>query len=176
MERAVEASVLLRTPFERAVGILVGKAGLLLGAEVDLQLDVGRGSAVTQRVAITRSAPAVGDGSVDLPVSWRPVAREALVPSFRGTVRLVDVAPAAELRLVGSYRVPLGVVGRVGDAVVGHAAACRSLTTLVATIGARLDAEDAVAMTARWAPSERPLDLRDKPDVRSAAARRMTLS
>ena len=67
-----------------------------------------------------------------LPVAWQATGRERLFPTFDGELEASEADDGTRLRLHGTYTVPLGVIGRFGDGVVGWRLARRSLDALLA--------------------------------------------
>lgn len=150
--------------------ILDGAPEIVLGARVreagvgrrvfrtTVPAEVAAGTTVEQSVRLTLGSvqrEPSGD-SVSVGVSWEPVGLQRVLPSFTGDLR---IGPAegrgAALELRGTYRVPLGPVGRFGDSVVGHRVARRSLDRYVDRLAARLDHEAVrrgTASTVRPAP------------------------
>lgn len=68
------------------------------------------------RVHLGISAPRrLGDTSV-IPISWRPVANNSMLPSLDGDVEISPLGPdRAQLAISARYQPPLGWVGAIAD-------------------------------------------------------------
>lgn len=104
--------------------------------------------------------------SPELPRSWtmtiEPVRPSRFLPSFQGTIAVVDDGGRLVVRVSGAYEPPLGLVGAFGDGLVGFRLARSSLESFVLDIARRIDR--AVSSRALAAPSPvmtPDLDLRD---------------
>lgn len=106
---------------------------------------VGPGTTVEQAVTITfgplRSTE-VDENAVGL-FSWETIGFGRLLPSFCGDLAIdpVDGTNGSRLTVRGTYRAPLGRVGRFGDSVIGHRIARQSLTLYVERLAERIDRE-----------------------------------
>ena len=146
---------------DRVDELLHGDAGVLLGPgrRHDIRVGAWRGS-IAHEARIELTDP-VGDDD-EWRVTIEPEGARHLFPSFDGRLTVVDASDGgrARLRLAGTCRPPLGFVGAVGDAVVGHHLARRSLVDFLSTAAARcdraIDLRQDVRRPAPYAP-----DLRD---------------
>jgi hypothetical protein len=150
MDRWISARTSLGVPFERASEVLLADGGSLLppgppsdgdrdGAIVPLSVDV-RGRAIVRRdIAVTLGEPRSAEGETWLPIDWEPTSHSHLLPSFHGVVELVQGPERAELAITGTYHVPLGVVGRFGDGIVGRRIAHDSLRLFLEDMVEQLD-------------------------------------
>lgn len=135
---------------------------------MSVAVDLGHGTVVAQ--AVTVHAGRVrdrDDGGVAMHVRWEP-QRTHLLPSFEGELRVLPANGRRTLELDGAYDVPLGGLGRLGDAAAGHVVAQRSLDRFVVALGHHLDRvvdEHRPQGGMRGAP-ETP-DLRDRPRTRA---------
>ena len=174
MERWVTAKTAIGMPFEAASEVLVGDPAALLpdGHRVDpsrgpvVALSVGShsGAAVGQDVVLSLGAPCSAEGESWVPVEWEPVAHAQVLPSFRGVVELIDGPDGTELAISGTYDVPLGVVGRFGDGLVGRRVAEQSVRTLLEGMARQLRGRVADAIGhAAWKPAPYPIDLQERP-------------
>ncbi|MGK2948524.1 MAG: hypothetical protein ACSLFP_08110 [Acidimicrobiales bacterium] len=152
MEHAIEASVLLSEPMRHVQAALNEVPGILVGAEMGalgpggdpfdgvLAVEVGGTTQVQQRV-VGDLGPARSDpGGMTLPVRWEPAGHQHLLPAFAGTFEVTPQPPGTRLVLRGSYTVPLGPAGRLGDRVGGRRLAQRVVDHHLEAAGARLDA------------------------------------
>lgn len=165
MEQAIETSVILQAPVGRVRRVLAEDPGIVVAAagegtrrsrfQAVLSLDLGAGAAVQQEVIATVGPAAAAGGGFVLPLSWRPVGHERVFPSFVGEVVVSEARPGTVLVLRGTYTVPLGWVGRLGDAVAGRRLAHRVLTTHMDAVAQRLG--EAVARQAA-SVGEYPID------------------
>ena len=130
----------------------------LLGDEVGV--DLRHGPAIRQPVAIDLGAPVTAPGRAAWALGWQPRGHTVTLPAFEGTLEVVDSERGeADLRLTGSYRPPLGVVGIIVDGVIGHRVAEVSIEHFVAAAARRLD-RAAVQGSRPWHGPDRPADLR----------------
>ena len=151
MERAIEASTTVRAAHARAREILIDDPGSVLcetcSAEdrrarrfrAQLAVDIGGGASVHQEVEIHLGAPGP-DGGLTLPVSWRAIGHEGLYPTFEGALTASPDRAGTLLSLSGMYHLPLGTLGRFGDAVAGRKLARGSLAAFLEGVARRLDA------------------------------------
>ena len=171
MERWISVRTALTAPYERAVELLVRDARVLLPedhestdrARMELSVESDGGSGVRQAVDVTFGATCQVEGEVWIPVDWEPSAYSHLLPSFRGVIEVLDEADSAELSITGTYRVPLGFIGRFGDGIVGRRIAQQSLRRALADMAERLDAAaDAAVHDVAWHPAAYPVALREQ--------------
>jgi hypothetical protein len=107
----------------------------------ELRLTVG-GGAITRRVDAEVGSLDSGPASLRVPLKWQAFVHPSLFPVMNGELHISDVAGVhIELRLVGEYRAPLGVVGAVADAVAGRRVAEKSLRGFLAEVATRLRAK-----------------------------------
>ena len=74
-------------------------------------------------------------------VAWRATGHGRYLPRFSGQLKVLRDGSRTKLCLGGVYTVPLGVVGRLGDSVLGHRLAAQSLQTPIESVGARVERE-----------------------------------
>ena len=151
MERAIEASVRLAEPLRHVRTALTEQPGILVaadritggvdGSEFDsvLAVDIGDGTKVEQAVAGALGVLSWTGATLVLPVRWHPATHEHLLPSFAGAFELIGDPPGTRLTLGGTYTIPLGPAGRVGDRIAGHRLAQRVLDHHLDAVAARLD-------------------------------------
>jgi hypothetical protein len=153
MERSIEASTIVGVAFARARQVLLddpavvfselhtGRDSAVQTCRPELSVDLGAGASVHQEVTLEHGVPRPTDTGLVLPVTWHATGRERLLPTFRGELEVSDAGPGTCLRLTGIYTVPLGVVGRFGDGVLGRRLARGSLGALVTRLAGGLEAE-----------------------------------
>ena len=173
MERSLEASTAISIAFGRARKVLLADPGVVFGDtetvddrrarrfSADLAIGLGGGAEVRQQVTLQLGAPRSAGTELLVPLTWHPRGRQRWLPSFRGVLSASPDRRGTRLRVQGTYAVPLGVVGRLGDDVVGHRLARRSLGGLVDEFGRRLVSE----VRRTLGPVDRPRDL-DAIDLR----------
>ena len=144
MQRPIEASTWIGAGFAHgAVFRDAATAGALQHQRTRtvLGVDLGAGASVRQEVLLHLGAAQPTETGLGLPVAWQAAGRQRLFPTFTGELEASETDHGTRLRLHGIYTVPLGVIGRVGDGVVGWRAARRSLDALVARLGRQLEIE-----------------------------------
>jgi hypothetical protein len=143
MERWISVRTRLGASFERASEVLATDVGSLLPADgiASLAVEVAGRATVRQDVVVTFGDPRAAEGEAWVPIEWRPVAHQHLLPTFHGVleVAMADEDGEAELALTGTYEVPLGVVGHFGDGIVGRRIAQQSLRLLLEDLVGELD-------------------------------------
>jgi hypothetical protein len=174
MERSLEASTAVSVAFGRARKVLLADPGVVFGDSdtvddrrarrfrSDLAVGLGGGACVHQQVTLQLGAPRSVGTELLLPLSWHPRGRQRWLPSFRGVLCASPDRRGTRLRMQGTYSVPLGVFGRLGNDVVGHRFARRSLGDLVDEFGRRLGAEVRRTVgSTEWARDLETIDLRE---------------
>jgi hypothetical protein len=152
MQRPIEASTALRAPFAEARGVLLDDPGAAFSAALiaeqhdrrittELGVDLGAGASVHQEVILQLGDARSTERRVAVPVAWQAAGRERLFPAFNGQLEAFESRPGTRLRLKGTYTVPLGVIGRIGNGVVGWRLARRSIEDLLARLARRVEAE-----------------------------------
>jgi len=117
----------IREPLDE-LRVQVGESSV--GRRVDAEVGPLRTS------ARTRELPA---RTLEIPVDWRAAEHPALFPTMQGALRIRGTGrDSIELRLTGEYVPPLGVVGAVGDWLVGHEATTESLRRYLHDVAGRL--------------------------------------
>lgn len=97
---------------------------------------------------------------------WRmtvqPERPGRLLPSFEGTIAVVEEGGGPVVRVRGTYEPPLGMVGAFGDGLVGFRIARRSLESFVREIAERVDrAVESGAFAGRGSAPQPTVDLCD---------------
>jgi hypothetical protein len=80
------------------------------------------------------------EDAVAIPLWWQAADHPQLFPTFDGGIELRGDEDGTELRLVGSYRPPLGAIGRFANDVVGHRVVMMSLEQFLTAVAERLGA------------------------------------
>jgi hypothetical protein len=152
-EHAIEVSTTIRTALARAREVLADDPGLVLSdaptAEerrtrrfvIDLQVDLGAGTSVHQTAAVKLGRVRENESGIVFDIEWDSTGHEHLFPHFAGHVAASAHPSGTRLRVGGVYTVPLGTLGRFGDALAGRRLARRSLEVLVEHMARRLDEE-----------------------------------
>ena len=153
MERPIEVSSTTRVPFGRARAVLLDGPGAVFSAapadgdprrrrfDTELTVGLGAGASLHQRVTLQLGDARSTERALVLPIAWKATGRHRLFPAFAGELGVSPVRTGTELRLAGRYTVPLGVLGWLGDGVVGRRLAGRSLAALADQLAARLMSE-----------------------------------
>jgi hypothetical protein len=152
MQGPIEVSTLIGARFSAARDVLADDPAAVFrdGAKTDADHDpsvhtapgdVGAGASVHQDVLVQLGSVRSSETAVVIPVRWQAAGRAWLLPTFTGQLAATETAAATLLRLHGSYTVPLGVIGRLADAVGGWRLVRRSLHALVARVGHQLQTE-----------------------------------
>ena len=101
----------------------------------------GSGTSVHQEVMVRLGVAQTTETGLVVPLAWEATGRRRLFPTFAGELEASDADDGTRLRLHGTYTVPLGVVGRLGNGVVGWRLACRSLDALLIGLGRQVEVE-----------------------------------
>src|SRR5215210_6738263 len=172
MERTIEAATTLPTSIHEVQVLLLFDAGRLFGAVDDasgelratlaVEVAEGGGPGLHQEVAVELGSLHPRAGVLALAVSWEPTAWQRLFPSFTGELEASPHRSGTDLRLRGTYGVPLGPLGRFGDGIAGRRAARQSLSAFLEQIARRIDAEaDRRPDSEAWSPSRYPVAVRE---------------
>jgi hypothetical protein len=129
-----------------------------------ITVELGSGTEVRQTVDVHAGRVHETDnGELIMAVRW-VAERERVCPSFAGELRVLAGEGRRTLELAGTYQVPLGGLGLVGDATAGRRIAQLSLDRLVVDLARRLDRTvDAFVPGGTHAVPELDVDLRDRP-------------
>jgi hypothetical protein len=144
---AAAATALLQRDPRRIIGSHLGAPWTTTGIHVDLAVELFSGHQVARAVRIG-VGPLIeddDDGALAVPLWWQAADHPHLFPTFDGGLELRGDEQETELRLVGSYRPPLGAVGRFADGVVGHRVVMASLDGFLSAVAGRLTATLAAA-------------------------------
>jgi hypothetical protein len=175
VERSIEASTTIRVPYARTREILLQHPRAVLSdsqlvderreeqLSMDLSVDLGAGASVHQDVTVQLGNPRSGQDGLVLPLRWHATGREEWLPTFTGELVASEARQGTSLRLRGMYTVPLGVVGRFGDGVLGRRLVRTSLRALVERLAGHLESEvNARLGSVDWSPAPHPVDLREQ--------------
>lgn len=168
MKGSIQATTMIGLTFAQARQALLDDPATVLGKgstvqgtclatfSMDLDVDLGSGASVHQEVTVQIGAPGSTDESMlVLPMKWRASEREHLLPVFDGTLDLSEAPLGTQIRLGGTYTVPLGLLGRFGDGVLGRRLARLSIGALVERVAARLESEANARLGLDRPPHER---------------------
>lgn len=139
MERSVEATATLGAAADEIVGLLCRDPRAALGASANLEASVGLGPTLHRKVALTVGRPTRTADGVRVPLAWRAEAHADLFPTFDGELSVEPSSAATRVRLTGTYAVPLGLLGRFGDGVLGRRVAQQSVAAWLECVARRLD-------------------------------------
>jgi hypothetical protein len=77
--------------------------------------------ALAKEVAVVVGTPRRGSVATMIPITWRATSVETLFPVLHGDLVIEEIADdLTQITLQGSYRPPLGHLGKMIDAVVLH--------------------------------------------------------
>ena len=179
MERDIHANTTVRAPLSMASHVLREDPGAVFApttssAEdrrqrrftLSMSAPISSGAGLEHEVRVRVGTTTPADDEVRVPLDWDPVGHERFVPSFQGVLVLRAAgAGRTGVELSGSYTVPLGPIGRFGDAVVGRRFGRESVSRLLAQLARNLDHEVDRRMEARPpTPTPYTVDLREAGD------------
>lgn len=138
MKRKIEGRATAPVSFaEAAVALSVDPLSVIApggeGAErtVDVTVKVSGSVSLVQPVILTAGVPSSDDGTLSFAVRWSPASHGRTLPSFSGRLTVSDAGGGVTAVVVsGEYVPPLGVVGVVGDSVLGHRVALATVAAL----------------------------------------------
>jgi hypothetical protein len=109
------------------------------GEELRSRIGPGRGP-VAKAVRLDVGRAHRGDGALRIPLTWEATGTPGLFPRMEADLVLAAVGPErAHLEFRGSYRPPLGPVGRVLDRALLHRLAEASVKGFVDRLAAALE-------------------------------------
>lgn len=78
-----------------------------------------------------------------IPIRWAAASQAAIFPSLDGLLEITPLNveplhPLTQIGIIGHYRPPLSIVGRIGDAVLGHRIAEAAIRNFVLELAAAL--------------------------------------
>ena len=137
----VEAAVaLLEHDPHRVIGSHLGAPWNGMALHADLAVELFGRRAVAREVSVGIGPLIEDEDALALPLWWQAAEHPQLFPTFDGGIELRRDEQGTELRLVGSYRPPLGAVGRFADGVLGHRVVMTSLERFLTAVTERLGA------------------------------------
>ena len=154
-----------------------GSFGLQIGSEV-------AGFTPTKAIRVQTGVATLAERRSKIPLSWHADPVRGAFPEFAGAVELTPLnADMGELTITGSYDLPLGFIGAIGEAALLRNLAQRTIDTLAdalaralteaAAPGAPVDAEidegPARPMHVRDVMTPRPIVLDERMPLRTAA-------
>lgn len=151
MQRPIEVATCIGARFAHVCEILTNGSDVVFGDDAAthqdsptrtvLTVDLGSGTSVHQEVLVHLGVAHTTEAALVVPVAWEATGRKRVLPSFAGELEASEADDGTRLRLHGTYAVPLGVIGRIGNGVVGWRLACRSLEVLLVGVGRRVEVE-----------------------------------
>ncbi len=131
--------------FQRATNSAAARATSLVSKlKVTIAgLEVGK-NVVVRVLRVDRHAhvPRIASEATELEIEWRAETSESLFPSMHATLTIYPLSPGeTQLDLDGKYDPPLGILGDVGDRIVGHRIAEASVHKFLQDVAGRLTAE-----------------------------------
>lgn len=114
----------------------------------ELHVELG-GLDIGKEVSIDIDAYDIVDDAGSFHLRWEAASHPALFPSMQADLKITPLARGyrwlTQLSLVGHYRPPLGPLGLIGDAVVGHRVAEASMHRFLRDLASRIDQELPIA-------------------------------
>jgi hypothetical protein len=154
MEREIDVSAVVRAAPARVRKVFIDDPGSAVSERcsaeqrrsrefhAELTAELGSGASLHQEILIQLGAPQLLDSVLVIPMRWRAIERERLFPAFEGELEVsAQKSPGTRIRLIGSYTVPLGPLGQVGEGIGGHRVAIQSLARYVHEIARRVEIE-----------------------------------
>lgn len=133
MERAIEASTVVPATAERVRSLFVDEPATVLPNPISVAVGT-----VRRDVVVTLDDATVEGDRVVLPLAWRAAEHSGLFPIFLGTLEAEPSVAGARLVLAGTYSIPLGVVGRFGDGLVGRRLAHDAVRNVLIDVAQRI--------------------------------------
>jgi hypothetical protein len=121
----------------RLLGVLSGLDGMAAaayreGEEIRARIGLGESPSVAKTVRLEVGEPVGEDETMLLPIVWEATGTPGLFPRMEAEVVLAALGPVlTQLSLRGSYRPPLGPIGRVVDRALLHRVAEASVKGFV---------------------------------------------
>ena len=119
------------------LGVLSGLDGMAAaayreGEEIRARIGLGESPSVAKTVRLEVGEPVGEDETMLLPIVWEATGTPGLFPRMEAEVVLAALGPVlTQLSLRGSYRPPLGPIGRVVDRALLHRVAEASVKGFV---------------------------------------------
>lgn len=106
------------------------------GEKLRTRVGVGRSSPVLAKTVVLETAPPERNhDSYIIPISWRATGAPILFPMMRADLQLERVSrDTTQIRLSGSYTVPLGAIGQMFDDALLHRVAEATIENFVSRV------------------------------------------
>jgi hypothetical protein len=134
--------------FLHAVGSWDRCAGDAYREGEELRVRIGPGldrQLFAKTVRLNVGTPVATESDVAIPIVWEATGARVLFPRMEGDLILAALGPdLCQLTLRGSYRPPLGPIGRAIDRTILHRVAEASVRSFVERIAAPLSADVAI--------------------------------
>ena len=177
MERTIETSVHLEVPPDLSANVLredpwavltdraSSEERLAKRFRMPVEVTVGSDATLEHDVVVEVGGITSTVGETAVRLAWAPTEHVRLLPSFDGSLVVrPGGAGGTDVLLAGTYRVPLGPIGRFGDTVAGQRIARRLLGRVVEHFAVRLSHElRRRADATPFRPATGVPDLRDAP-------------
>lgn len=147
----------LNRPFSEARGELLevlsgldqmATAAYREGEEIRARIGVGESPAVAKTVRLEVGEPVGEEETMLLPIVWEATGTPGLFPRMDAEVVLAALGPVlTQLSLRGSYRPPLGPIGRVLDRALLHRVAEASVKGFVDRVARTIEGASISAQT-----------------------------
>jgi hypothetical protein len=110
------------------------------GERLRARVGVGRGAPfIAKTVVMEMGEPEKAADTYTIPISWRATGAPVLFPMMRADLHLVRVSrTVTQIRLSGSYTVPLGSIGQIFDDAVLHRVAESTIENFVRRVAEAL--------------------------------------
>ena len=112
-----------------------------------LRITVG-GFEVGRDAEICLGEVMVEPGAARIPIAWKAASQSTLFPHMTAAIQVTSISddpPEACIALVGSYTPPFGLVGAVGDLLLGHQVAEATVREFIDGLARRVTQELASA-------------------------------
>ena len=129
MDRTIEVTAPVLAPVTSTSPLLTDAEACLAGSSrVDatgrhltrITFTPARGTRLQQEVALRIGAPTYTGATRVWSLEWDPIADPVVLPGFAGRLSLRLLDRGGVLRLTGTIRPPLGMVGLIVDTTVAH--------------------------------------------------------
>lgn len=139
MRQTIDLHERIPAPFWRARALLELEADDIVAPALDeLRVSVG-GTELTRKVRSELGPLVSEEHRAHLALNWHADEHPEWFPELDAELRFRPVGDdATEVQLAGSYEPPLGVVGALGDRLIGHHLAESSLQEFLAGVTRRL--------------------------------------
>jgi hypothetical protein len=140
MDHAIDLTKRIPGIYWHAAAILKVELDQIVRSPLEeLRIEIG-GGAITRRVDAAVGPMINGHRTLRVPLRWKAAEHPNLFPVMEADLHVSDVdGDHIEVRLVGSYTAPLGVVGAVADAVAGRRVAEQSVHDYLIDVTQRLE-------------------------------------